>query len=180
MKKFILLTISILFVACQQPIDSIAIVKTDDDKTQAIQKMFENYMAYGTDSYDADYDLSIVSDDLTGSNSIPGFEVNKASFIATDAEHHALFDNISMWLPGSDDGTGGGLHTNYYNDFGTWTHYWGTWTGTGKFTGNEVTQFIHLNYGWNDEGKIIYHNIHIDGKDFWAEVNAAEAASGSE
>ena len=78
------------------------------------------------------------------------------------------------------DGTGGGLHTNYYDDFGTWTHYWGTWTGTGKFTGNEVTQFIHLNYGWNDEGKIIYHNIHIDGKDFWAEVNAAEAASGSE
>ena len=47
MKKFILLTISILFVACQQPTDSIAIVKTDDDKTQAIQKMFENYMAYG-------------------------------------------------------------------------------------------------------------------------------------
>ena len=33
MKKFILLTISILFVACQQPVDSIAIVKTDDDKT---------------------------------------------------------------------------------------------------------------------------------------------------
>ena len=104
MKKFILLTISILFLACQQPTDSIAIVKTDDDKTQAIQKMFENYMAYGTDSYDADYDLSIVSDDLTGNNSIPGFEVNKASFIATDSEHHALFDNISMWLPGSDDG----------------------------------------------------------------------------
>ena len=180
MKKFIFLTISILFLACQQPTDSIAIVKTDDDKTQAIQKMFENYMAYGTDSYDADYDLSIVSDDLTGNNSIPGLEVNKTSFIATDAEHHALFDNISMWLPGSDDGTGGGLHTNYYDDFGTWTHYWGTWTGTGKFTGNEVTQFIHLNYGWNDEGKIIYHNIHIDGKDFWAEVNAAEAASGSE
>ena len=89
MKKFILLTISILFLACQQPTDSIAIVKTDDDKTQAIQKMFENYMAYGTDSYDADYDLSIVSDDLTGNNSIPGLEVNKTSFIATDAEHHA-------------------------------------------------------------------------------------------
>ena len=85
MKKFILLTVSILFLACQQPIDSIAIVKTDDDKTQAIQKMFENYMSYGTDSYDADYDLSIVSDDLTGNHSIPGFEVNKASFIATDA-----------------------------------------------------------------------------------------------
>ena len=94
MKKFILLTISILFLACQQPIDSIAIVKTDDDKTQAIQKMFENYMAYGTDSYDADYDQSIVSDDLTGNNSIPGLEVNKASFIATDSEHHALFDKV--------------------------------------------------------------------------------------
>ena len=78
------------------------------------------------------------------------------------------------------DGTGGGLHTTYYDEFGTWTHYWGTWTGTGKFTGNEVTQFIHLNYGWNEEGKIFYHNVHIDGKDFLAEVNAAQAASGSE
>ena len=78
---------------------------------------------------------------------------------------------------GSEDGTGGGLHTNYYDEFGTWTHYWGTWTGTGKFTGNQVTQFIHLNYGWNDEGKIINHNIHIDGKDFLAELNAAQAAS---
>ena len=92
--------------------------------------------------------------------------------LTTELPHH--------WSVDLDDGTGGGLHTNYYDDFGTWTHYWGTWTGTGKFTGNEVTQFIHLNYGWNDEGKIIYHNIHIDGKDFWAEVNAAEAASGSE
>ena len=47
MKKFILLFATILFVACQQPSDSIASVQVDDDKTQAIQKMFENYMAYG-------------------------------------------------------------------------------------------------------------------------------------
>jgi hypothetical protein len=180
MKKFILLFAAILFVACQQPSDSIASVKVDDDKTQAIQKMFENYMAYGTDSYDPNYDQSIISDDLQGNNSIPGFEVNKDSFLETDSQHHALFDNISMWMPGADDGTGGGLHTNYYDEFGTWTHYWGTWTGTGKFTGNQVTQFIHLNYGWNDEGKIIYHNIHVDGKGFLTELTAAQAASGSE
>ena len=180
MKKLIILFATILFVGCQQPTDSIASVKMDDDKTQAIKQMFENYMAYGTDAYDADYDQSIISDDLTGNNSIPGLEINKDSFVATDAEHHALFENINMWLPGSDDGTGGGLHTTYYDEFGTWTHYWGTWTGTGKFTGNEVTQFIHLNYGWNEEGKIFYHNVHIDGKDFLAEVNAAQAATGSE
>ena len=180
MKKFILLFATILFVACQQPSDSIASVKVDDDKTQAIQKMFENYMAYGTDSYDPDYDQSIISDDLQGNNSILGFEVNNDSFLETDSQHHSLFDNISMWMPGSDDGTGGGLHTNYYDEFGTWTHYWGTWTGTGKFTGNQVTQFIHLNYGWNDEGKIIYHNIHVDGKGFLTELAAAQEASGSE
>ena len=180
MKKFILLFTTILFVACQQPTDSIASVKVDDDKTQAIQKMFENYMAYGTDAYDSDYDQSIISDDLQGNNSIPGLEINKDSFLETDSQHHALFDNISMWMPGSEDDTGGGLHTNYYDEFGTWTHYWGTWTGTGKFTGNQVTQFIHLNYGWNDEGKIIFHNVHIDGKDFLTELSAAQAASGSE
>ena len=119
--------------------------------------------------------------DIYGNDNISLNEnINKDSFVATDAEHHALFENINMWLPGTDDGTGGGLHTTYYDEFGTWTHYWGTWTGTGKFTGNEVTQFIHLNYGWNEEGKIFYHNVHIDGKDFLAEVNAAQAASGSE
>ena len=111
MKKLIILFATILFVGCQQPTDSIASVKMDDDKTQAIKQMFENYMAYGTDAYDADYDQSIISDDLTGNNSIPGLEINKDSFVATDAEHHALFENINMWLPGTDDGTGGGLHT---------------------------------------------------------------------
>ncbi len=85
MKKFILLFATILFVACQQPADSIAVVKSDDDKTMAIEKMLRNYLSYGTDSYDADYDQSIVSMDLAGNNSIPGFEVNAESFFATDA-----------------------------------------------------------------------------------------------
>ena len=149
----------------------------DDDKTQAIQKMLENYLAYGTDSYDADYDQSIISEDLAGNNSIPGFEVDAASFIATDEQHHSLFENIKMWLPGVDDGQGGGLHTNYYDDFGTWTHYCGTWSATGRFTANELSQFIHLNWGWNEEGQVVYHNIHVDGKDIWDEANAAEAAA---
>ena len=38
------------------------------------------------------------------------------------------------------------------------------------------TQFIHLNWGWGEDGKIVFHNIHVDGKDIWAEANAAEAA----
>ena len=49
MKKFILLFATILFVACQQPTDSIAVVKSDDDKTMAIEKMLRNYLSYGTD-----------------------------------------------------------------------------------------------------------------------------------
>ena len=56
---------------------------------------------------------------------------------------------------------------------------WGTWSATGRFTGNEVSQFIHLNWGWGEDGKIVFHNIHIDGRDFFAEANAAEAG-GSE
>ena len=177
MKKYFLLLTTLLFIGCQQPSNSIAVVQMDDDKTQAIQKMLENYLAYGTDSYDADYDQSIISEDLAGNNSIPGFEVNPESFIATDEQHHSLFENIKMWLPGVDDGQGGGLHTNYYDDFGTWTHYWGTWSATGRFTGYEVSQFIHLNWGWNEEGQVVYHNIHVDGKDIWDEANAAEAAA---
>ena len=50
-------------------------------------------------------------------------------------------------------------------------------SATGRFTGNEVSQFIHLNWGWNEEGQVVYHNIHVDGKDIWDEANAAEAAA---
>ncbi len=107
MKKYFLLLTTLLFIGCQQPSNSIAVVQMDDDKTQAIQKMLENYLAYGTDSYDADYDQSIISEDLAGNNSIPGFEVDSESFIATDEQHHSLFENIKMWLPGVDDGQGG-------------------------------------------------------------------------
>ena len=51
MKKFILLFATILFVACQQPADSIAVVKSDDDKTMAIEKMLRNYLSYDTKFY---------------------------------------------------------------------------------------------------------------------------------
>ena len=68
MKKYFLLLTTLLFIGCQQPSNSIAVVQMDDDKTQAIQKMLENYLAYGTDSYDADYDQSIISEDLAGSS----------------------------------------------------------------------------------------------------------------
>ena len=178
MKKFILLLVTIFFGACQQPTDSVAVVRRDDDKTKAIEGMLQNYLAYGTDAYVEGLGQSMVSEDLAGNNSIPGFEVNSESF-NVDAQHHALFENISMSLPG-DEGGWGGLHTNYYENGGIFTHYWGTWSAKGRFTGNESSQFIHLNWGWNAEGQIIYHNIHVDGKDILAELNAAQAASGSE
>ena len=34
---------------------------------QMKKKMLKNYLAYGTDSYDSDYDQSIISVDLDGS-----------------------------------------------------------------------------------------------------------------
>ena len=68
-----------------------------------------------------------------------------------------------------DDGIGG-LQTVYYDELGTWSHYWGQWSGTGKFTGNEVTQFIHLNYGWNEDGKVNFFNANFDAG-FFRDVN---------
>ena len=89
MKKTLLLLTTLLFIGCQQPSNSIAVVQVDDDKTQAIHKLLENYMAYGTDSYEQGYDQSLISDDLTGNNSVPGFDVTAESFMATDAQHQA-------------------------------------------------------------------------------------------
>ena len=55
MKKILLLFATILFVGCQQPMDTdvIGIVKSSDEKTQIILSDLENYLAYGTDQYDA-------------------------------------------------------------------------------------------------------------------------------
>ena len=98
-----------------------------------------------------------------GSTSIPGTEVNIESYSQTAAMHHSLFDNIQMGVPGGD--TPGVIQTVYYDEpYGTWSHYWGQWSATGKITGNETSQFIHLNWQWDDNGNIISHNIHVDGK----------------
>ena len=171
MKKLILIFIAAVFIGCSS---TGVQVTFDDEKSNAIRAHYQNYL-----NNDVEALQSLWSPDLNiyiNSTEAAGVEDISTAITA----QHMVFENINMWLPGTDDGTGGGLHTTYYDEFGTWTHYWGTWTGTGKFTGNEVTQFIHLNYGWNEEGKIFYHNVHIDGKDFLAEVNAAQAASGSE
>ena len=50
MKKILLLIATILFIGCQQPMDTdvIGIVKSSDEKTQIILSDLENYLAYGT------------------------------------------------------------------------------------------------------------------------------------
>ena len=160
MKKFILLFAIILFVGCQQPIDTdvIGIVKSSDEKTQIILSDLENYLAYGTDQYDAELPANLVTMDLAGN--FADQSVDYEAFLAVAEQHHSLFDNIQMGLPGG-DGIGG-LQTVYYDELGTWSHYWGQWSGTGKFTGNEVTQFIHLNWGWNEDGKVNFFNANFD------------------
>ena len=178
MKKYILTLFVLLIIACQQPMDTnvVGIVKMDDEKSQKILEGIQNYMAYGTDGYDETLGQDYISQDISGSSSIPGTEVNIESYSQTAAMHHSLFDNIQMGVPGGD--TPGVIQTVYYDEqYGTWSHYWGLWTATGKITGNETSQFIHLNWQWDENGMIISHNIHVDGKDIIGEMSAA---SGSE
>ena len=177
MKKILLLIATILFVGCQQPMDTdvIGIVKSSDEKTQIILSDLENYLAYGTDQYDAELPANLVTMDLAGN--FADQSVDYEAFLAVAEQHHSLFDNIQMGLPGG-DGIGG-LQTVYYDELGTWSHYWGQWSGTGKFTGNEVTQFIHLNWGWNEDGQVNFFNANFDAGFFRDEI-AAASASGSE
>ena len=178
MKKILLLIATILFVGCQQPMDTdvIGIVKSSDEKTQIILSDLENYLAYGTDQYDAELPANLVTMDLAGN--FADQSVDYEAFLAVAEQHHSLFDNIQMGVPGGD--TPGVIQTVYYDEpYGTWSHYWGLWSATGKITGNETSQFIHLNWQWDDNGNIISHNIHVDGKDILGEMAAAEA-SGSE
>jgi hypothetical protein len=175
MKKLIFTLSALLFLSCQQTMDSdvIGVVKMSDEKTNTILTELNNYLSYGTDSYDVEITSNLISDDLAGN--FPGTELNAETFIATAEIHNSLFDNIEMSLPGDDAGWGG-LQTVYYDGLGTWSHYWGTWTATGKFTGNEISQFIHLNWGWNDEGKVAFFNAQFDAGFFRDELEAAEAS----
>ena len=171
---------SLLLLACEQPVDTdtVGVVKMDDEKSQKILDGIMNYMAYGTDEYDETLGQDYISQEISGSTSIPGTEVNIESYSQTAAMHHSLFDNIQMRVPGGD--TPGVIQTVYYDEpYGTWSHYWGLWSATGKITGNETSQFIHLNWQCDDNGNIISHNIHVVGKDILGEMAAAEA-SGSE
>ena len=175
MKKIILIFSTIIFMGCQQPVDTdvIGVVKTSDEKTQRILSDLENYLAYGTDNYDAESASSLISDSFQGNFAVQ--TITAEDFVSTAEIHNSLFDNIQMGLPGSD--IIGGLQTVYYDELGTWSHYWGQWSGTGKFTGNEVTQFIHLNWGWDDEGKVVNFNAQFDAGFFRDEIAAAEASS---
>ena len=125
-----------------------------NEKSQKILDGIKNYMAYGTDEYDETLGQDYISQDISGSTSIPGTEVNIQSYSQTAAMHHSLFDNIKMGIPGGD--TPGVIQTVYYDEpYGTWSHYWGQWSATGKITGNETSQFIHLNWQWDENGNII-------------------------
>ena len=90
MKKFILIFAAILFVACQQPMDSdvIGIVKSSDEKTQIILSDLENYLAYGTDKYDAELPANLVTMDLAGN--FADQTVDYEAFLAVAAEPGCL------------------------------------------------------------------------------------------
>ena len=178
MKKIILIFATFLIVACQQPMDNntVGIVKMDDEKSQKILDGIKNYMAYGTDEYDETLGEDYVAEAISGSSSIPGTEVNIDSYSQTAAMHHSLFENIQMGIPGGE--TLGVIQTVYYDEpYGTWSHYWGQWSATGKITGNESSQFIHLNWQWDESGNIISHNIHVDGRDILREMAAASTSA---
>ena len=68
MKKIILIFSTIIFMGCQQPVDTdiIGVVKTSDEKTQRILSDLENYLAYGTEEYDTESASGLISDSFQG------------------------------------------------------------------------------------------------------------------
>ena len=76
MKKLIFTLSALLFLSCQQTMDSdvVGVVKMSDDKTNTILTELNNYLSYGTDSYDVEITSNLISDDLAGN--FPGTELN--------------------------------------------------------------------------------------------------------
>ena len=88
-------------------------------------------------------------------------EMSKNSPKDTEMGHHSLYSDISFntWA----------VITSEYENGHIWTHLWGEWTGTGKFTKTRLTNLVHLAYKWNGNNQVenilgVYDAKHLNNE----------------
>ena len=126
----------------------------DNQKSNMIKYYMESYV-------NQDYgqlERIIANDATIRYNEI---EMNKNSLKDAEMGHHSLYSDISFntWA----------VITSEYENGHIWTHLWGEWTGTGKFTKTKLTNLVHLAYKWNGNNQVenilgVYDATHLNNE----------------
>lgn len=172
MKPYILISIIALALAsCANP--NKATITFDDEKTEAVRQHFQDYLNNDIEAMTMRWskDLEVTGSTIEG---VVGVEEAKQVI----GLHHILFSDITITSPDSDDNFY--AETTYYPDSGeTWTKTWYTWSATGKYTGNEVSNISMTGLRWED-GKIVEEMHFGDGSLVETEVFAYQLMQAKE
>ena len=146
MKKFfltIILSISTLVVFAQKSVGKLSV---DDDLSQIINSLAEDYETNSFVIYD-----KVLSDDAVvylNNTKMDGKTV-KAAF----KSHHTIFNDIDL--------SEYYAHTNYFSDGEVWTNNWFTWNGTGNATGLRYANKVHFDFKW-ENGVVVQLQAYFD------------------
>ena len=140
------------------PLISIAQWKGNSEGDNQKSNMIKYYMeSYVNQDY-GQLERIIANDATIRYNEI---EMNKNGLKDAEMGHHSLYSDISFntWA----------VITSEYENGHIWTHLWGEWTGTGKFTKTKLTNLVHLAYKWNGNNQVenilgVYDATHLNNE----------------
>ena len=149
---------NILVLLLLFPLFSIPQCKGNSDGDNQKSNMIKYYMeSYVNQDY-GQLERIIANDATIRYNEI---EMSKNSLKDAEMGHHSLYSDISFntWA----------VITSEYENGHIWTHLWGEWTGTGKFTKTKLTNLVHLAYKWNGNNQVenilgVYDATHLNNE----------------
>ena len=160
---FTIITLSLIFSCYQGPT-----VEFDDEKSQAVQTIFDAYMANDMQGIADVY----AEDAYVFSNSTDSIPIGEN--LALVASHHEMFDNIKCVF--GDEGKSAWIETTTYKEEDlTITRAWFLWTGVGKASGVAVEVPTQISYMWGDDNKIQRSYLRNDTSAMLKEVELAQS-----
>ena len=160
MKKIMLIIlVSFMFAACEQPTsENAGVIQSTDDLSAKVLDLAKEYQ---NNSYELSRELySDTVQTRFNSTSIDGL----SDLVDGWKQQHVVFSDIKMSDPY--------VHTNYFSNGGIWSNFWFTWSATSNATGNQLEIRAHFDYKWED-GKIVISQGFFADEEFNKEMAAA-------
>ncbi len=145
--------LSFFIVSCSAPqnpsVNSGPLSGTLNDESEEVKLTRDLMKAYIDNDFSSiEY---MISDDVVCLFNSDQYD--KAGWISGVSSHHDLFDNISNTKNQPIN-----LTAANYNNGTVWSMAWFEWTGTGKFSKEDISILVHHGFRW-EGGKIVeaYH-----------------------